>query len=223
MLINPYALAAAAVGDPSFANVSLLMHLDSNLIDSSSNNLSLSGTTFYATTGQKFGSACADLANVAGGTSGGSVLSYSIGSGSPLDLGSGDFTVEGWFYQRNTINSVLFSTSYLGHYFIGANAGAIIGSVEGVNVPSNSAWTANGWHHVALVMQSDAFTFYVDGVSLGTAQTVTRSAYSGQSFYIGGTQFGGSWPGLADDFRVTKGVARYTSNFSPPTAAFPNS
>ena len=79
----------------------------------------------------------------------------------------------------------------------------------------------NTWTHVAVVRSSGTITVYFNGTADGTTQS-----YSGQygktgDLYIGDqhTGGGGAPQMYVDDLRVTKGVARYTSNFTAPTAA----
>jgi len=81
----------------------------------------------------------------------------------------------------------------------------------------------NTWNHVAYTRNGSTLTRYINGTANGTA---TWSAnLTGSSFLIGGSTAGnvGYLTGNIDDFRITVGVARYTANFTPPTAAFPNS
>jgi hypothetical protein len=82
----------------------------------------------------------------------------------------------------------------------------------------------NNWHHVAVVRSSGTMNFYFDGSAQGSG-TADSTNYSGAA---GTLRIGASGAyisdlnGYIDDLRITKGVARYTANFTPPTAAFPN-
>ena len=77
--------------------------------------------------------------------------------------------------------------------------------------------------HYAVVRSGNNFTLYRDGTSVSTG-TSTVSFGTSNSFplYIGGAQTAGShwFPGYLDEIRITKGVARYTSNFTPPAEEF---
>ncbi len=220
-------------GDPDFADVSLLVQCNAltggaggGVPDLSNNDVTVSVSAvgiYINETGNPFGGACFDLANSPGGTSPQYFLQISSTTPATSDLTTGDYTIEAWFLQRNLSNSVLLSSTYDDQYTLIANGGAITGQVCGVAVPTNSStWTANAWHHVAIVMQSNEFTVYIDGVALGAAQSVTRTATT-MTHYIGATQYGAAWDGLIFDWRITKGVARYTANFTPPSAPFPAS
>lgn len=89
------------------------------------------------------------------------------------------------------------------------------------------ATLANGqWHHLAVVRRGGTVYAFVNG----TRYTVTTALSSAVLYsnprrgrVIGGQ--GGvnrSLNGYIDEFRITKGKARYIENFTPPTAEFPN-
>jgi len=89
---------------------------------------------------------------------------------------------------------------------------------------SSSASISTGqWHHVAFsVTTSDVKTF-VDGTLEATTSwsLAGSSANSQGSLSIGGSELGSvtDFTGYLSDVRITKGLARYTANFTPPTAA----
>ena len=68
---------------------------------------------------------------------------------------------------------------------------------------------------------------YFNGVSVGTYSATNDDITVGTSttlFWVGtNNQIPGSrqFVGFIDDLRITKGYARYTANFTAPTAAFP--
>ena len=87
--------------------------------------------------------------------------------------------------------------------------------------------TNDQWQHFAVVREGSTMTLYIDGTARGTGSNSTDFNRS-RPFRLGNihnaTANGGyGFPGYIDDFRVTKGLARYTSNFTPPSAAHPTS
>jgi hypothetical protein len=70
---------------------------------------------------------------------------------------------------------------------------------------------------------------FADGVEIkrttGLATTISSLLLGSGQIVIGPTRsgIGGFWPdGYHDEYRFTLGVARYTSNYTPPTLPFPN-
>lgn len=150
-----------------------------------------------------------------------------------INITTGDFTIEGWFYfngvasgQHIFINytstsgyGIALYTSATGtlSYYLGSNgtswniaSAVLIGSIA-----------IGQWYHVALVRSGSTFTPYFNGVA-GTTTTSSSALYNGSVPYIlGGNPSGGYFNGYIDDFRVTKGIARYTGNFTVPTIPFP--
>ena len=63
---------------------------------------------------------------------------------------------------------------------------------------------------------------YVDGTSVGS-NTFTTSLTSTLPLYVGvqGSTSNNYFNGYMDDIRITKGVARYTTTFTPPTQSLP--
>ena len=159
-------------------------------------------------------------------------------------FGTGDFTVEGWFYFSNTSTN----TRRLVGLGDGANGSGPIYSAwelqylgsEGSNqisfqryngtlytyVTSGATITQNTWQHIAVSKGSGTLRIFVNGVAYySAANSIDYSAintnplrvalaYYGPVAGYGGPRY---WNGYIDDLRITKGVARYTANFTPPT------
>ena len=142
-------------------------------------------------------------------------------------LGTGDFTIECWVYSiAGSNNGVwqLASSAFPGSagLAVAANGGAwtvYYGSTsQGHGFGSIGTGT---WQHVALVRQSGSLYIYSNGVKYTVAASDTTN-YTYTTLVIGGyysTSF--LWNGYINDLRITRGYARYTANFTPPTSAFP--
>jgi hypothetical protein len=88
--------------------------------------------------------------------------------------------------------------------------------------------TINTWYHYALEVENDIIRFYIDGVqklpTTGAEIDWETTLFNNSSgiMYLGGASFNDQWfNGYIDEVRVSN-VARYNSNFTPPTAAFTN-
>ena len=145
-----------------------------------------------------------------------------------LTFGTGDFTIEYWIRTSATAASLLNpSTTGSGYWsnFINTSTFWWQNSNQTANLKSTSATPIidGNWHHVAIVRYSGTMNFYFDGVVQGSG-TADSTNYSGTA---GTLRIGGSGGYISDlngyiqDLRITKGYARYTTGFTPPTAAFP--
>jgi beta-lactam-binding protein with PASTA domain len=176
---------------------------------------------YLNTTNQNFGKGCIDLAAPPGSTSAGGLVQIAIATLGPIDLSAGDYTVEGWFNERGTGASILFGTTYgSGALLLLPTGGVCAPVVDGSTLPSGT-YSLNAWHHHAIVRASNMATYYIDGVATGAAVAVTPVSWAGETFYIGGSQFGAAYAGLCNGFRITKGIARYVTNFTPAAQVFP--
>jgi len=153
---------------------------------------------------------------------------YFDGAGDYLTLvGSGDlignaskFTIEGWYFPDASSSG--FDAIYAdaaGYATAGRlynNGGTLTfywtstGSVTG-----SSGWTSGQWNHFAVTYDGTTLKVFIDGSEVAST---TSASFSGTSDL---TISNSTYPahGYISDFRVTKGLARYTSNFTPPTAA----
>jgi len=157
----------------------------------------------------------------------GSTQSFQIPTNAAFTYGTGDFTIEWWGYQTATSgvqgiwrNSTGDTTNSIGFWTIAQPAGRITitignGTTSDV-VRSNSAITLNAWNHYAFVRSGTLFTLYVNGV----AQTETLNSsidLPAQLAYMQIGNAGGLYAGQISNFRIVKGTAVYTANFTPPT------
>ena len=228
-------------GDPSFGNVSLLLHGDgingsTTFTDSSPapKTITAAGNAGVSTAQSRFGGASMYF--------NGSGSYLSTPADASLDVGLGDFTVETWYYVGSatadqsilSINRPAVSAGadlamgihHFGALLSGKVRAFIYSGAEQYGVDSSGALMANTWYHLAFVRNGGVLSLYLNGVlqSSAGANVAPNTPTTGWSLFVG--RFADSSPryvnGYIDDLRITKGIARYTANFTPPAEAFPN-
>jgi len=79
------------------------------------------------------------------------------------------------------------------------------------------AVSADEWRHFAVVRDGGTVRSYQNGVLQDSSSIGSVYHNPGDTIIIGGQTGGRSINGFVDDFRITKGIARYSGNFTPPT------
>lgn len=214
----------------SDANTALLCKYDNAGIPDSAmmNDLETVGNAQVSTSVKKFGTGSISL----DGT--GDWLQ--LPTTTNFDLGTGDFTIEGWVYFNSFGNYSLVGKWSSGGYawivqtrtdiggngirFYTGNNGSLSSNYTFLWSPSNSTW-----YHLAITRSGSNLKLFIDGTQQGSTATIGSQSLSSTSGVctVGATGdgFDQNWNGYIDDLRITKGYARYTSNFTAPTAAFP--
>ena len=223
-IVTEYQTSSAAIGTRIFTprttpitSSGSELHIkgtDASIIDKSqSSNLKLLGNTTGSTTQVKF----ANTKSI-----------YADGSGDfvevPIDpIGTGDFTVECWVYPTFlTTYSGIFTGATIGDHpgptiandlwWLGSNTGAVGFSNSGGKLQLNQ------WQHVAISREGSAARAFYNGTLFDTqttAMNLTQTTILLFARYTGQDNPSG---GYIQDFRLTKGLARYTASFTPPTA-----
>ena len=137
-----------------------------------------------------------------------------------VTFGTGDFTIEGWIYPSSlSSNKGIFASSTERFGLIRVtNTLYWLGSPD-IN-GNGAALTSNTWQHFAACRASGTLRLFLNGVQVGSGASTQSNAQS--VWYVGSDQSNEHLDGYIDDLRITKGYARYTTTFTPPTAAFPN-
>ncbi len=146
---------------------------------------------------------------------------------STLLFGTGDFTIESWVYMTTVsyeCGIVSKGASSTGWSF-GVNASTTnrLFFLYGTsNLLFTSGIPQNTWTHVAITRSGSTVRAFINGVQDATTGTISTSIDDSSILRVGEVKFG-TRPlnGYIDDLRITKGYARYTANFTPPTAPFP--
>jgi hypothetical protein len=218
--------------DPDFASVSLLLHMDGSngsttFTDSSSNALTITanGDAQISTAQSKFGGAS--------GLFDGNADYITLAPAANLQFDA-DFTIEVWIYPLSSADMLIGSSSGDTNTQVfrinQVNVGTLSMFLNGLSVfgQVSAGITANQWQHLAIARNGSDTRIFVDGEQKGSTHTTWAGTFRMDK--IGAFFFAGSlWStplflnGYIDDLRITKGVARYTANFTPPTAAFPDS
>jgi len=191
---------------------------DASIIDKSqSANLKLVGNTTGSTTQVKFSN---------------TKSMYFDGSGDYISIPADDsifsknYTIEFWMYPTQDTNLAMPFSKGVGLQFYHQS-----GNIAAALSWDNSAYSYNGnfgsittnaWSHISLVRDSsvNTYKFYINGTLEDTLSSSSNISAGAEDWIIGGyrgtTSY--SFQGYIQDVRVTKGLTRYTANFTPPTA-----
>jgi hypothetical protein len=159
---------------------------------------------------------------------------YLVAANTPnISIATGDFTIEFWLYwnsvagQADIVSSRPNTSAQTGYViYLGTNYFGFVMSSNGSSWDFNQApaftWSSGTWYHCAVTRSGSNIRYFVNGTQVGNTYTYLNSIAQTNPLVVGGSPGGNYLNGYIDDLRVTKGYARYTSNFTPPAAAFPN-
>ena len=148
-----------------------------------------------------------------------------------FDFSTGDWTIELWVYFNSVANTPHIwqyganSSSRANLYLASSKLTVYSGSIQ---VTGATTVATGQWYHVAVtyVASSTTTRLFLNGTQDGI--NTTYSGYPKNAadiaFMVGYQAYAGAagdyFSGYISDLRITKGVARYTSNFTPPTEPF---
>lgn len=162
---------------------------------------------------------------------------------SDWDFGSGDFTVEAYvrFNVAPTVNAAVFDQlisiggTNRAWLFAYSNAAGTNGqglefvySTTGANqtfIRRDGTLNLGTWYHVACSRSGSNLFLWLDGVQLGATANVSGVTIFNSSKVLGicgsAETSGFDTNGWYNSMRITKGVARYTAPFTPPSLPMP--
>lgn len=221
--------------DPYWSKVVALLHLDgtngsTSILDQKGGAYSAASGATLSTVSSMFGGASAYFPGTAGNVITGPAISL-----------TGDFTVESWVNLGTTtgVNTIVGqwnqSGSQGGYALRVDNGKATFGfgayTELSVMMTSTATISPGSWYHIAATRSGSTFRLFVNGTQSATAtyagagRTLSVPLTIGQYYSASGTfpaTGTNNFHGYIDDLRITNGVARYTTNFTVPTSAFPN-
>ena len=155
-----------------------------------------------------------------------------IADSTDWQFGTGDFRIDLWAkYWSTTDTAGLFT------YFLNASNRYHLTNYSNLEFYCNRAGSSQNlsftntrdlhWHHYAVVLHETNLRIYVDGTKRGENTSFTQDIdFTGGTFYIGTRTDDGSdfttYSNIIsiDEFRVSKGIARWTDDFTPPSQPY---
>jgi hypothetical protein len=214
-----FAPPTAPLTSPTATPAQLLLNFTNGGVVDQSGKIMFDGTSTVQpqinTSVKKYGSASLQLT---------STYMFNTTTNQNLVLGTGDFTFECWIYWVSTnynggvVSLAATATSQAIDIHTYSSTGYLYfaGSARGIGT-----LPVGTWNHYAIVRQSGTTKFYLDGVYNATVGAVADATnYTGGILQLGYYQSNLACNAYIDDLRITKGFARYTANFTPPTSKF---
>lgn len=208
--------------DSSFDKVILLLHADgandsTAFVDSSPTPkiVTAYNGAKISTSKSKFGGASFDFS--------GAPSHVRITPTTDFAFGTGDFTLECWvnYSVHSGARPIALFNGSSGVVQLYISGGALVVETSDANGGVGGSVPLNVWTHLAVSRESGVVRSFINGVkvyqytdagALGAPSNVNINQYGSGGGY-GGT-------GFVDEVRITKGLARYTTDFTPATEPF---
>ena len=147
-----------------------------------------------------------------------------------FDLGTGDFTIEGWYYLENYNTSYQCLMDWRGGDGISGACPVVFRNntgdyvyyyLDGARRIDNIAISYDTWFHLTICRSSGKTRLFIDGVERGSF--IDSFDYVSSDILLGLAQSNASdIKGNISNYRVIRGKALYTSNFKPPMRELEN-
>lgn len=236
--LNEATLSNEVLYDAITSDIKLLLHLDgtegsTTITDSSSapKSPTVAGNAKLTTAQKEFGTASLTLD--------GTGDYVAVPSSTDWDLSNGDFTID--FWTRHPVTPTTLDT-YFSVGAISNNAGnglnllinganlqlyMSVGSVHTMMLSGAYAPTTNTWYHIAVVRNGSNFYLFVNGTIIDTGSSASSQDTTTYELRIGASRDSVANPAATrdmnvfiDEFRWAKGIATWTSNFTPSVSAY---
>ena len=147
----------------------------------------------------------------------------------PLEIQTANFTIEAWVYLSSTgvAQYIVSKGTATTGWALGINSSnKLIFEYTSSTLTGSSTLSSSTWYFVTVVRNGSAtgnVKIYLNGtVDVTSATAITDNFNQTNSGYVGANRTGASpFNGYIQDLRITNGYARYTANFTAPTAALP--
>lgn len=210
-------------GDVYWNSVISMLHLDSSANDTVSGAIWTveTGTPVYQSAVSKIGSGALQL-------NGSSSIWRGSAPSSNFAFGTQNFTIEGWVYRTvNATEEIIICLRNLSGSAQGCMVSFQTGGVLAFSIDNvwRNAGTVplNTWTHFAFCRNGSNFLTFLNGTLTNTYSTSEN--FAGSRYFIIGRADGSiknPFTGYLDEIRVTKGICRYTSNFTPLLVPYPD-
>jgi len=210
----------------------LMLHMDGSnsgttFTDSSAtgHTMTPTGNTHTDTAIKKLGTASAQFDGTGDYITSGASTEFSL---------TGDFTIDCWCYFGAINKTIAGSLSTWDWSAATTNDwiwiidgdGIVSFNVKGVGSTGSSSGQGalNTWMHLAVQRASGTTSIYKNGALINTPATGpgsgTVSANNIVTLGRAASTLTGGYNGYIDEFRISKGIARYPTSFTPPATAY---
>ena len=205
----------------------LMLHMNSDFSDSSDSGHTptVNGATID-TSIKKFGAGSGKFVSASS-----QYVSYPSHSDFDFRTYTNSWTVDFWTYDTNIADNHTYLSIGISDYealviAMLSSAPAVVWSENGsTNITLQGGSISNSTQtHVAVVNNAGTVTLYIGGVSVGSLAMGANMHLGGGYMVKLGAHYNlnSTWffNGNEDELRISKGIARWTANFTPPTSEY---
>jgi len=186
------------------SNVVLNMNFNSKISDDSGKAITVIGNSQLSTSIKKYGNSSLFL-------NGGYITTQSMDI-----VQNEDFTLEFWVYPLNISSNTALIMGIGNRSGVMFNSGGNILWL-GEDITTTGTLIINSWNHIAISRTTNIITLFLNGNAIGTG--TSTQAQSLNSF--GNNVYGQQLNGYLDDVRITRGLGKYNTNFTPIELQYP--